>query len=102
VGRRYCDACFGSTLGIGLFDMAGVAGGTCSVFDVYVRWRSLCVARYFDAWKFGFFLTERDRFLGQLLLAMLILIMGISGLMAGFDPDITRGGKIGYVWRRLC
>ncbi len=44
-----------------------------------------------------FFNTKYKRILGPLILAILILILGISGVLACLNPEVREGGVIGYI-----
>ena len=44
-----------------------------------------------------FFNTKYKRILGPLILAILILILGISGILACLNPEVREGGIIGHI-----
>jgi len=85
-------------LGLGFFDMAGVAGRGLVFFLTFLfGGAAYALPVVLVLGGMVFFVTEHSRFLGQLSLAMLILVLGISGLLAGFDASVEEGGKIGYL-----
>lgn len=46
---------------------------------------------------FVFLKTEYQKFLGPLILAILVLILGISGILGALEPENKGGGIIGYI-----
>lgn len=47
---------------------------------------------------YAFFKTKYDKFLGPAILSMFLFIVGMTGILESFKPDILYGGWMGYVF----
>lgn len=84
-------------LGLGFFDMAGVAGRALVAMIMFLT-GSAAFALPVILMLGGviFFTIRQERFSGQLVVAMLLLVFGICGILAVLDLESFGGGRIGY------
>lgn len=84
-------------LGLGFFDKAGVAGKGLLALLTFLTGNAVFVLpAILFLGGVVFFVTKQERFLGPLILALLILTLGLCGILAGIDIKAEQGGKLGY------
>ena len=84
---------------LSFFDLAGVAGKAVINGLTFLIGRAVfIIPLIFGLGALVFFRTRYEKYLGSVLLGILILIIGISGIMESLNPGTKLGGWMGYVF----
>lgn len=84
---------------LSFFDLAGVAGKTIMEGLTFLIGKAVfIIPLIFVLGGLVFFKTRYDKFLGPVILGILILIVGVSGILEILDGGEKQGGLIGYVF----
>jgi DNA segregation ATPase FtsK/SpoIIIE, S-DNA-T family len=81
---------------LSFFDLAGVVGDKLKDISRLLIGRTVYLMPL--VFIFGgavFFITKHKRFFGPTIFAIIIIIMGVSGILDGMNPDLKYGGWLG-------
>lgn len=83
---------------LSFFDLAGIAGKNLrNLFLLFIGRTIFIIPLIFILGGATFFITKYKKFLGPTILAILILILGISGVLESLKPGFKYGGWLGYL-----
>jgi len=86
-------------IALSFFDMAGMAGKALIKGLTFLIGKAVFITPLvFVLGGLVFFATKYEKFIGPAVLAMVILIVGITGLLESFNADQKNGGLIGYIF----
>jgi len=84
---------------LSFFDRAGVAGSAIiSVLTFLIGKGVFITPLILVVGGLVFFNTKYEKFMGPVILAIFIEIVGISGILESFSPGVKQGGWIGYAF----
>ncbi|MDD2696899.1 MAG: DNA translocase FtsK, partial [Candidatus Pacebacteria bacterium] len=86
-------------IALSFFDLAGVAGKAIMFGLTFLVGKAIFITPLIlILGGLVFFNTRYEKFIGPAILAILILIIGISGLLESLDPGVKQGGFLGYIF----
>ena len=86
-------------IALSFFDLAGMAGKAIMKGLTFLIGKAVFVTPLvFIVGGLVFFATQYEKFVGPAILAIFILIVGVTGILESFNPGQKHGGLIGYIF----
>jgi len=87
---------------LSFFEKAGIAGRKFKTLTVFLIGDAVyTIPLFLILIGIVFIKTRHRRFLSPLILGILILILGVSGILESLTPDLKKGGWLGYILASL-